>query len=64
MKNKIATFRNPIFQQKRCKLALPIAFQSLLYSFLGLVDVLMLSQLGETEIAAVGLGNRVFFLTY
>lgn len=61
MKNKIATFRDPVFQQKLWKLALPITFQSLLYSFLGLVDVLMVSQLGEAEIAAVGLGNRVFF---
>ncbi|MEI6897468.1 MAG: MATE family efflux transporter [Psychromonas sp.] len=61
MKNKIATFREPEFQQKLWKLALPIAFQSLLYSFLGLVDILMVSQLGESEIAAVGLGNKVFF---
>jgi putative MATE family efflux protein len=61
MKNKIATFRAPDFQQKLWQLALPITFQSLLYSFLGLVDILMVSQLGESEIAAVGLGNKVFF---
>lgn len=61
MKNKIATFRHPDFQSKLWKLALPIAFQSLLYSFLGLVDILMVSQLGENEIAAVGLGNKIFF---
>lgn len=61
MKNKIATFRHPDFQQKLWKLALPITFQSLLYSFLGLVDILMVSQLGESEIAAVGLGNKIFF---
>jgi len=61
MKNKIATFRAPDFQQKLWQLALPIAMQSLLYSFLGLVDILMVSQLGESEIAAVGLGNKIFF---
>lgn len=61
MKNKIATFRAPSFQQKLWQLALPITFQSLLYSFLGLVDILMVSQLGESEIAAVGLGNKIFF---
>ncbi|WP_028864365.1 MATE family efflux transporter [Psychromonas aquimarina] len=61
MKNKIATFRHPDFQNKLWKLALPITFQSLLYSFLGLVDILMVSQLGESEIAAVGLGNKIFF---
>ncbi|PKF60500.1 MATE family efflux transporter [Psychromonas sp. psych-6C06] len=61
MKNKLATFRAPDFQHKLWKLALPITFQSLLYSFLGLVDILMVSQLGESEIAAVGLGNKIFF---
>lgn len=61
MKNKISTFRHPSFQQKLWKLALPITFQSLLYSFLGLVDILMVAQLGENEIAAVGLGNKIFF---
>ncbi|PKG38990.1 MATE family efflux transporter [Psychromonas sp. Urea-02u-13] len=61
MKNKIATFRAPDFQNKLWQLALPITFQSLLYSFLGLVDILMVSQLGESEIAAVGLGNKIFF---
>ena len=61
MKNKIATFRAPDFQRKLWQLALPITFQSLLYSFLGLVDILMVSQLGESEIAAVGLGNKIFF---
>lgn len=61
MKNKIATFLDPDFQQKLWQLALPITFQSLLYSFLGLVDILMVGQLGENEIAAVGLGNKIFF---
>jgi putative MATE family efflux protein len=61
MRNKIAIFRHPDFQQKLWQLALPITLQSLLYSFLGLVDILMVSQLGEAEIAAVGLGNKIFF---
>ena len=61
MKNKIATFKDSSFQKKLWELALPIAFQSLLYSFLGLIDILMVSQLGENEIAAVGLGNKIFF---
>jgi putative MATE family efflux protein len=61
MKNKIETFRQPSFQQKLWKLALPITLQSLLFSLLGLIDILMVGQLGETEIAAVGLGNKIFF---
>jgi len=61
MKHKLETFRQPSFQQKLWKLALPITLQSLLFSLLGLVDILMVGQLGETEIAAVGLGNKIFF---
>lgn len=61
MRNKIATFSAPEFQNKLWQLALPITLQSLLYSFLGLVDILMVGQLGESEIAAVGLGNKIFF---
>lgn len=61
MKNKIITFREKSFQKKLWQLALPITLQSLLYSFLGLIDILMIGQLGESEIAAVGLGNKVFF---
>ena len=61
MKNKISTFKDASFQKKLWDLALPIAFQSLLYSLLGLIDILMVSQLGESDIAAVGLGNKIFF---
>lgn len=42
--------------------ALPVAFQNLLQNSLTLVDTLMISRLGETAIAAVGLCGQVFFL--
>lgn len=61
MKSKITTLKSSSFQKKLWNLALPIAFQSLLVSLLGLIDILMVSQLGENEIAAVGLGNKIFF---
>lgn len=61
MKEKIATATHPDFLQKLWQLALPISLQSFLFSLLGLVDILMVGQLGEAEVAAVGLGNRVFF---
>ena len=48
-------FRN-LWQQ-----ALPISLQSMMFSMLGLVDIAMVSMLGETEVAAVGMGNRIFF---
>ena len=42
-------------------LALPVSLQSMMFSLLGLIDIMMVSQLGTTAVAAVGLGNRVFF---
>ena len=33
----------------------------MMFSLLGLIDIFMVSHLGETEVAAVGMGNRVFF---
>ena len=44
------------------KYAFPIALQSLITSSLNLVGLLMIGQLGETSIAAIGLANQVWFL--
>jgi putative MATE family efflux protein len=44
------------------RIALPIATQSLVMSSLNMVSVLMIGQLGETELAAVGLAGQIFFL--
>ena len=44
------------------KVALPIALQSLIGSSLSLVDNLMVGSLGETELAAVGVGIQPFFI--
>jgi putative MATE family efflux protein len=43
-------------------IALPVAFQQLISASMNMVDVLMVGQLGETSIAALGLANQVFFL--
>ncbi len=43
-------------------IALPISFQQLINASLNMIDVLMIGQLGETSIAAVGLSNQVFFV--
>lgn len=43
-------------------LALPIAAQMLLQSFLGMADVIMVAPLGEAAIAAVGLAAKIHFL--
>ena len=44
------------------RIGFPLAFQNLVLSCLNLVGVLMIGQLGETSVAAVGLANQVFFL--
>lgn len=43
-------------------IALPVIFQGLLTNSLSFVDTLMIGQLGEEAIAAVGLANQMFFL--
>lgn len=43
-------------------LAIPIFIQQLIQSSLGWVDVAFVGQLGEAEVAAVGIGNQVFFV--
>lgn len=56
------TFSDVIFLKKVVQVALPIAMQGLLNSIVNLVDNLMIGNLGETSIAAVGLANKVFFV--
>lgn len=51
------------FFRRLISIALPITLQNIMFSSRGLVDVLMLGQLGETEIAAVGVAARATFVT-
>ncbi|MGR5058042.1 MATE family efflux transporter [Vibrio rotiferianus] len=51
------------FLRRLVAIALPITLQSIMFSSRGLVDVLMLGQLGEAEIAAVGVAARATFVT-
>lgn len=43
-------------------IALPVSVQSLIQSFLGMIDQVMIGQLGETTVAAVSLGCRPGFI--
>lgn len=43
-------------------IALPISIQSLLQSSLGMIDQIMIGQLGETAVASVNLGTRLMFI--
>ena len=50
------------FLRAALALAVPVAFQQLITASLNMVDVLMVGQLGETAVAALGLANQIFFL--
>lgn len=51
------------FLKRALVLGLPLALQSLLFSSGGFIDNLMVSQLGTEEVAASGIGARVFWFT-
>ena len=58
----LSFLRDRHFLRSMLVLALPVAFQQLITASLNMIDVLMVSQLGETSIAALGLANQIFFL--
>jgi putative MATE family efflux protein len=55
-------FSDRRFYSTMLQLAVPITIQQLVTSSTNLLDVLMIGQLGETAIAALGLSNQIFFL--
>ena len=55
-------FKDKEFFTTLVRIATPIAIQNLIASSLNMVDTVMVGQLGETQIAAVGLANQYFFL--
>lgn len=50
------------FYRSTLTLALPVAVQQFISTSVNFVDTLMIGQLGESSIAAVGLSNKIFFL--
>ncbi len=50
------------FLRELLVIAIPISFQQLINASLNMIDVIMVGQLGETSIAAMGLSNQVFFV--
>jgi len=53
--------KNKEFLRNMLAIAIPIALQNLIISSLNMVDTLMISELGKSSIAAVGLANQLFF---
>jgi putative MATE family efflux protein len=60
---RIFTFQfDRVYLSALFTLALPIIVQNGISSSLNAIDVMMLGQMGEVPVAAVGLANQVFFL--
>lgn len=55
-------FLKELDAKKLLAIALPVSVQSLIQSFLGMIDQVMIGQLGETAVAAVSLGCRPGFI--
>ncbi len=58
----LAFLRDKAFFRAMLALAVPVAFQQLITAGLNMIDVLMVGQLGEASVAALGLANQIFFL--
>ena len=50
------------FYSSLVAIAIPVSLQNLLANFVNMLDTVMIGRLGGTEIAAVGLGNQIFFI--
>ena len=63
MNNSLALQKNKEgFFPTLIAISVPIMLQSMLQTFINMLDTIMVGQLGSIEIAAVGLGNQVFFV--
>ncbi|MCT4598676.1 MAG: MATE family efflux transporter [Vallitalea sp.] len=54
--------KDKYFYTKLIAIGLPIAFQNFITSSLNMIDVFMISSLGDTSVAGVGGANKLFFL--
>ncbi len=52
------------FYRLMLRISVPIIIQTFISSAMNLSDVMMVGQMGETAVAAVGLGSQVYFLLY
>lgn len=62
MKRYKIIWNDKSFLRRTFAITIPIVLQNLLNNIVNLVDTLMIGQLGETSIAAVGLANKLFFV--
>jgi putative MATE family efflux protein len=57
-----ALFSNKKFFTLLLRLASPIILQQFIFSSFGMIDTMMIGQLGDASVAAVGIANQIFFL--
>lgn len=57
-------FNDRDYFKKLWVISLPIIIQNLIASSVNMLDTLMVGKLGDSDIAAVGIGNQVFLLFY
>jgi putative MATE family efflux protein len=62
MSLSLSFLRDRTFLKELFWIALPISFQQLVNASINMIDVIMVGQLGESSIAALGLSNQVFFV--
>ncbi len=62
MKKALAMFHDKEFTGILIRVSIPIILQNLISSSLNLIDTMMIGAVGQTEIAAVGIANQIFFL--
>jgi putative MATE family efflux protein len=55
-------FQDKLYFKTLLKIALPLIVQYAISAVMNFVDVIMIGQLGEASIAAVGLSNQIFFI--
>lgn len=58
----LSFLRDRFFLKEMLVIAVPISFQQLINASLNMIDVIMVGQLGEASIAALGLSNQLFFV--
>lgn len=54
--------RNKTFINTLFIIAIPVVIQNIISIGLNMIDTIMVSELGENAISAVGLGNRIYFI--
>lgn len=57
-------YRDRAYFSSITRIALPIAIQNLVMASLNMVNILMIGQLGDAELAAVGLAGQIYFLIH